>query len=258
MERNEISWKREEIRLAFEDRIKGKKGAPEKRTAFLAAFERISHLNRLDEEVRYFSRDIAAKLHRESKALREKQWREGEGRKLAEKAGRNYDEHGYASGDYRVTTVLDFVPPWESVTAPYLDSGGEGLALIAITRTRKYAKSSKWYPSEARSAFLVGRNEAGTYFAHAVPADCISVAGAVSWIWGGREADLISRQGDIALIRGNAGPKLPAALPEGHIVNHDLGVIQHKTHPDLRIPGKGERIIIGRRATPRASAETRD
>ncbi len=181
-------------------------------------------------------------------------------KRLAEGAGYASDEHGtYKRGDWWSVKALDFVGPEVSVAAPYLDQGGEGLGLIAVQRKRVYAKSSRWFPSHAESRYLVGRNEIGTYFAHPVPNSCTSVVEALDWIWSGNAwvnetANIIARQGDIALVKGK-GPKVPD-LPKGHRVEGEQ--IVHNTHPAIRLPGKGERIIVAKRAAARVSPGTRD
>lgn len=187
-------------------------------------------------------------------------WRRmmGKGRqaeKLATDAGQMWDEHGSSRGDYLTTTGLDWVNPAEAKATPYCDMGGRGLALIEITRKRVYAKSSKWYPRETSTRYLVGRNEAGTYFAHAVPAKIGSVRGAVDWIWNGKAEAIIARQGDIALITSRGPARIPP-LPSGHRVNGSM--IYHETHPAIRKPDYGEAVIVARRAVVRASNETRD
>jgi len=194
-----------------------------------------------------------------SHEVRRRAWEQGHALALAKKAGYTSDEHGtYLRGDHFSVGPLDFVPPWEAQVAPYCDLGGEGLALISVTRTRVYPKSSQWRPSSVATKFLIGRNEAGTYFAHPVSPRCNTVEAALDWIWGGKASDIIQRQGDVALIGSNGGPRMPASLPHGHVVDEAAGVIRHATHPDLPLPGKGQRIIVGRRAAERASAATRD
>lgn len=176
---------------------------------------------------------------------------------LARHAEVYYDDHGSSRGDYRTTRGIDYVPPDEARQAPYCDLGGRGLGLISVLRRRHYSRSSGYFPSTACDVYLVGRNEAGTYFAHPVHG-VASVRSAVQWIWRGRADQIIQRQGDIALIRGS-GPKLPnSGLPAGHEIDEEAGVIRHATHPDLPMPGKGERIIVGRRASERAAWGTRD
>jgi len=187
---------------------------------------------------------------------RVRQWRKRSALRLAEMAGQKFDEHGYDRGDYLTTYALDFIAPHEgSANAPYLDAGGEGLGLISICRTRIYAKSYGHAPGEASTRYLVGKNEAGTYFAHPVSKKCTTVAEAVDWIWSGYSAKLVLRQGDIALISTNGGPKIPT-LPRGHEVKGRR--IMHATHPPIRLPRKGERVIVARRAYIFVSDATRD
>jgi len=176
--------------------------------------------------------------------------------KLARLAEQFYDEHGSAKGDYHTTKALDFVAPKKAESAPFCDMGGAGLGLIAVHRKRIYARSYKFGPHHSQSVFLVGRNEAGTYFSHCVPSDCRQVFSALQWIWNGRANNIVQRQGDIALVKGR-GPKFPE-LPQGHLIDHDKQFIFHETHPPLRFPGKNERIIVGRRAHVYVSEQTRD
>ncbi|NCC59201.1 MAG: hypothetical protein EOM17_16560, partial [Synergistales bacterium] len=190
-------------------KIKGKRGAPElrkpleeRKTKRLSALQRA--YDKLKSELWMSkgwnddgSRQNFIDQWRGRKNSRRYTWGIKQGHALAEKSGQNFDEHGSSSGDYLSTSVVDYVSPWDgSATAPYCDMGGEGLALIRITRTRVYAKSSKWFPARAFTLFLVGKNEAGTYFAHPVAKTCETVADAVQWIWSGRAKDIIARQGD--------------------------------------------------------------
>lgn len=179
-------------------------------------------------------------------------------RTIAANAGLVPDGHGsyHRRGDHIIAVdVLDYVEYSTAKQSPYWDQGGDGLALVSVTRRRVYAKSSKWWPKSTTSTFLVGRNEVGTYFSHAVPSRVCTVLEAVQWIWSGRAYRIFYRQGDIALVRA-AGPKLPAALPASHVVCGDH--IEHPTHPDIPLPGVGERIIVARRAVAHATAESRD
>jgi hypothetical protein len=177
---------------------------------------------------------------------------------LAEQAGINFDEYGSSRGDYRTTRGIDYVAPSTAKNSPYFDMGGAGLGLVSVTRETVYAKSCTWRPSSTTEHYLVGRNEAGTFFSHRVPTSCTTVLDAISWMWEGRQGDIVLRQGDIALIHGS-GPKGLDKMPSGHKV--DGTQITHATHPTIRVPGKGERIIVARRAGIRgngASTETRD
>lgn len=224
----------------FEARTSGQRGAEEARDRFWAALERL-----------YVHPAPPAHLDHEARLAR---WKARSAIALAAAAGEHYDEHGYRRGDYLSTRGLDYVPPHLSATAPFCDLGGAGLGLIEIVRTRIYPSSSQWRPSSVSTSYMVGRNEAGTYFSHPVPAGCKTVLEAVQWIWSGMASRILQRQGDVALIWGS-GPKLPA-LPRGHRIEGDQ--IVHATHPALPLPGKGQRVIVGRRAAERASAATRD
>lgn len=174
---------------------------------------------------------------------------------LARMAGLRFDEHGSTRGDYRSTSVLDYVAPTDAKAAPYCDMGGGGLALVEVERKRVYAKSSKWWPQTTSDRYLVGRNESGTFFAHAVTKKVSSVREALDWMWGGLSEKIVRRQGDVAVVSAR-GPKMPASLPSGHLVNGDK--LEHATHPTIALPQKGERLIVARRAVARAADETRD
>ena len=229
----------------FEGRVSGKKGAEDARDRFFSCLKNIYKKEKLD--VLVLSRE-----QRKNRFIRES------AEKLAALAGQKTDEHAvWSSGDHLTVYGLDFVGPWESAKAPYFDMGGEGLGLVRVTRKRVYAKSSNYLPSYVSTNFLVGKNEAGTYFSHPVSLNCETVAEAVQWIWGGKAYQIIVRQGDIALIDGNGGPKMPKYLPNGHINNGNF--ITHDTHPSIPLPqNPGERIVVGRRAAERASEATRD
>ena len=140
-----IGWEKRETRLQvlekFEGRISGKRGAEDARDRFY------KNLKRLYPPVqRTYFRNHASRLQT---------WKRKMAETLSKKAGANYDEHGYARGDYRTTYGLDYVGPWESAKAPYWDMGGEGLGLVRVDRKRIYAKSSKWRPSSVSTYFLV-------------------------------------------------------------------------------------------------------
>ena len=181
----------------------------------------------------------------ERSARRRHNWQMREGRRLAELAGYRTDEHGtYGRGDHLRVGVLEYIPARDAKGAPYHDLGAEGMALICVSRKRVYARSSSWGPSTAEAYFVVGRNEAGTYYAHPVTA-ASTLAEALAWMWQGYE--VIARQGDIALVRGGRSGYVPE-LPTGHTLTADG--ITHPTHPLLPLPGKGERVIVARRARP--------
>lgn len=178
------------------------------------------------------------------------------------------DEHlGYnEAGSAMKTRCIDYVEPTTARSAPYLDFGGLGLALVAVERRQR----SRWQirhgyfgGSYANERYLCGRNEAGTYFSHRVRSDICSVLGAIDWIWSEKSCDIVRRQGDVAVIAGNGGPKYPSTgLPESHCIVRDMlseeEWILHPTHPPIRAPGKGERVIVGRRAAQKIVPQSRD
>lgn len=190
----------------------------------------------------------------------------------------SYDEHGgyKAKGDYRESEVLDYVDARKAKKVPYCDMGGRGLVLVTVTRTRYYGKHTFhnpqtgnhncYRPSSVNDTYLCGRNEVGTFFAHCVPNSCETVEEALDWIWRGQAHLILQRQGDIALIRGNGGPRMPTHLPSGHErlrikpfgVKTELPWLVHPTHPALPLPRKGQRIIVGRRAAEKGTGGTRD
>jgi len=177
-------------------------------------------------------------------------------RKLARGARLMADEHksSWQNGsDDSAISCRDYVTPKKALKTPYLvvdSANNEGLALIEIERERTYSRTSEWRPSTRTSCWLVGRNEAGSYFSHAIPANSArTVAGALKWIWKG--ATIIRRQGDIAVAAGRARA---VELPWGHqIAKSDIAtraaVVTHATHPDMTAPGAGEYFVVARRST---------
>jgi hypothetical protein len=158
-----------------------------------------------------------------------------------------WDEHGGISPDETVHGV-DYVAPAEAKAAPYFDMGNAGLALVTASRTTEYRGRYKGYRSTCTEWYVVGRNEAGSWFAHRVKAGCgHTVREAIDWIWSGHADQIVRREGDIAVVAA-PGPKGLGKLPLGHVVSDDGRQIEHKTHPTIAAPGKGERAIVGRRA----------
>lgn len=178
------------------------------------------------------------------------------------------DEHlGWnETGDAVSTSVLDYIDPQKSVNPPYLDQGGMGLALIGVTRERRsrwQLRNGYYRGSVAHEVYLCGRNETGTFFSHRVRSNISSVLSAVDWIWSGFANYIVRRQGDVAIISGVYGPRMPASLPDGHCVVRDAlsgeQWVMHHTHPPMLAPMKtGERLIIGRRAARKIYRQTRD
>ena len=246
-------WRKRDVILPIieklEARISGKRGAEDARDRFFEAMKKIYLTPKNYPSVSYPTPEACHKA-------RLARWKKTSAEALAGMADLRSDEHGSWRGNHLSVYGMDFVGHWESAAAPYWDMGGEGLGLVSCTRTRVYA-GNKWGNSSVSTTFLVGRNEAGTYFSHPVSPGCSTVEDALQWIWSGKAHQIIQRQGDVALIGGNGGPKMPSYLPRSHKVQGDI--IVHDTHPDLPMPAeKGQRIIVGRRAAERASEATRD
>lgn len=239
-----------ELTDRFEARIKGKKGAPARREKFYAALDRI----------RSTMWPRPADKHPSQKD-RKWNWCKKQALYMCSMCDTlHVDEHGVGDfwGDDLRASVLAFISPHHgSKNAPYFDMGGEGLALVRIDRRRTYSKAytARYGHGHAWTTYLVGKNEAGTYFCHAVNKKLTTLRAAMDWIWDGHSTDIIQRQGDIALICG-AGPKIPKNLPSGHVIEGDI--IKHATHPDLPMPKKGQRIIVGRRASTTVGQNARD
>jgi hypothetical protein len=86
-----------------------------------------------------------------------------------------------------------------------------------------------------------------------------SVRDAIWWIWSGKQDRIIARQGDIALATGRGKYRLPS----GHTLTTDATGrryygVTHATHPVLPAPGKGQTILIARRAATHVNGGTRD
>lgn len=248
--------KASDIKMQYFAKVKGKRGAEEKRQQFLEKYEQITKMrNELNQAITRNYRELRIMHWKNSHKQRHWDWQKKMALALAEKAEMYHDEHGSSRGEYLSTQPLDYVHSHESHKSPYFDMGGEGLGLITVQRKRVYANCCSWGPSMVSTTFLIGKNEAGTYFSHSVPMSCDTVKNAVAWIWNYQQDNIIQRQCDIALIKGK-GPKIPKNLPSGHVVKEDG--VYHATHPTIPLPGVGERIIVGRRAAERASNATRD
>lgn len=105
-----------------------------------------------------------------------------------------------------------------------------GIALVEVTRVTTYARSSRWMPSKARGRFLVLLDENGGWTLANVSKHAENVCEAIKWRWGvvpEKIVCLYDRR--LALVQGK-GPKGLEHLPD------DVS----------RIPGKGERVIVGR------------
>jgi hypothetical protein len=147
------------------------------------------------------------------------------------------------------------------------------LAIIQIRRF--YRKKQGYYPSIRKNYFLLGRNEDGTVFAHAVESAVIHSAirrgvdpilAVQKWIFG-FDYERVLRQGDIALIPCSRRPAAPPLAKRTAIVNktHALKANQllengelyaknpHLTHvpgahPEVQGLNKWYRVAVGQRA----------
>lgn len=194
---------------------------------------------------------------------------------LAAAAGLSSDEHGnyYDRGDHTAVSVVSSIHDRRDLRKAF--AAGDRLLLVAQRRRRVYAKSSTWYPSDRTDKFLVGRNESGSAFAHAVPANIGTVTEAVSWIWAG--ADVLERHGDVAIVATTRAIATAIPVPaqglavdtaRSHMVlggeyrrNGALYIrdaVLHHTrnqHPDVVTPpGQWVRVVVGRRSTRAASS----
>ena len=190
--------------------------------------------------------------------------------KIVHGAGISPDEHGSwnRGGDYHSIVVLDAVlDPLNMVQ--YL-AFGEGIALVADDRQRTYAKSSKWRASTRRDVYLVGQNESGTYFAHAVPSDMRSVAAAFRWIWDGNQIE--SRNGDVGIaipkvtIKKN-GEQKKVHIVDSHYVEGEIlqngalyarnATVYHEKgqHDPVKIGNEWRKIVVARRSTKASSTK---
>ena len=124
-----------------------------------------------------------------------------------------------------------YLGPPDTEAAPYLDGGGRGLSVIDVETEALSFYQERWRLFVLTERYLVGQNEVGTAFAHAVPtrSETSTVAGALRWIWSGYCP--VHRQGDIAIVEA-VGPRMPAQLPWGHQVDEAAGVVRHAMHPD--------------------------
>jgi len=213
---------------------------------------------------------------KERKEKREKDKAQQQVINICQSLNWNIDEHGgfaghgkygtstYNRGDYFSISILDILPYKKSYRKPYFNMSKDHLplSLVRLNRKRVYARSSNWFPHTTSSLYLVGQNESGTYFAHAVSSrlqasdkrrNNPTLLDALLWIWNCPLDLLLRRQGDIAVVKSSGRSHV---LPAGHMLQGDM--IIHETHPSIQAPGKGEKIIVGRRAKPAVDGQTRD
>jgi len=213
-----------------------------------------------------------AKLQREYKKSKEYRelTRRAEFLDLAQEAGLNHDEHGgYSSrGDHFTLTILDYA--WKKQDLKRCFACGKYLGLVSETRVRVYARSSKWRPSSRSDHFVVGTNENGVPFCHAVPNTIVSLIDALDWIWTSHEIE--ARQGDVAVVKCNLKHVKPMyeevqVVPPSHVVRGEIyekqnqifaknAILFHKKgqHPDIIIEDEWKKIIVARRSNRRESS----
>lgn len=189
---------------------------------------------------------------------------------LAVEAGLHPDEHGsYRDrGDHFSLSVLDVI--WKPIELLKLHAAGDMLALVNQSRTRVYAKSYKFGPGERSDIYLVGYNESGTRFCHAVAQHLRTVADAVAWIWG--DEPITARHGDVAITPARKpirGGEIVTELQivDRHVVTGEVyrngalyarnAVLHHAAsqHPDITIGNEWHKIVVARRSTRSPSSK---
>lgn len=213
----------------------------------------------------------AAKRDVERKIWQEKQKR---AIALAEETGRLVDEHGGFStrGDHFSINVKDVVD--DPLKLRGFHASGNMLAVVGQSRRRVYA-GHHWSPSVCEDMFLIGKNENGVAFAHAIPAQIETVHSAVSWIWDvDNIEDVIDRHGDVAVIKTKmtfkSGIVGKIAVLDSHVFEGEYkkngaiyvrnGVLHHEKnqHPDVKIGNEWVRLKAARRSERKVSIGSSD
>jgi hypothetical protein len=195
---------------------------------------------------------------------------------LAESTGRLFDEHGgmYSRGDHHKINVIDIVD--DPLRLRKLHASGKILALVEQERVRVYAKSSKWGPSSRADKFLVGTNENGIPFAHAVANTVTDVEDALRWIWDVKDLEsVVDRHGDVAVITIGKQFVSPGQFGEVSVIDSHVfsgefkkngalfvrnGVLRHlkEQHPDVKIGNEWVRLKAANRSERRVATGSRD
>jgi hypothetical protein len=181
---------------------------------------------------------------------------------LAQRAGLEHDEHdGYERGDWFTLKVVEFIH--KSSDLQRYHAAGRFLGLVAHERKRVYARRYRYGPSYAHHAYVVGENESGTPFAHAVPAaHCRTLEQAMDWIWQGNKLE--SRQGDVGIaactlkhVRGEEGEVriINSHIAVGEIrrngglyLRHGFIVHTKNQHPRIHVGNEWKKIVVARRS----------
>lgn len=188
---------------------------------------------------------------------------------LALEAGLIHDEHGGYSGrgDHFSINTVDYV--WKKKDLKKYFACGKYLGLVTESRTRVYARSSKWHPSSRVDSYVVGTNENGVAFCHSVPNNISTLEHAIKWIW--RDCVIEARHGDVGVadckLKHVKGEIEDIRIIDSHYVRGEIykkqnqifvrnGVLYHKKrqHPDVEIGDAWKRIIVGRRSTRSVSS----
>lgn len=225
-----------EIQSRHAARVAGKRGAPQRRAVVAAVADRIRRA--VSPPAGSWPADLPI-LRRES---RRRAWIARSAQRLAAAAGLAEVGRSWDAGRITAVDGRDYMRAADVIAAGL---GVGELAIVSVTRTRTYAPSCRWRPSERRQTYLVGVSpETGATWAHAVPASCQSIRTAWRWIWRcGDPRDVVAYQGDVAVIRRRGQHD---TLPERHELAGDQ--IIHPSHAPIAAPLRGERITVGRRA----------
>jgi hypothetical protein len=183
-------------------------------------------------------------------------------RQLALQAGLEHDEHGgYLSrGDESKLYVEDFV--FRAADLRRYHASGPYLGLVTQARTRFYNR--RYSPSTLTQKYLIGINENGTPFCHAVSANCENLHDAIAWIWETQVHRVIARHGDVAVLKSNlrnaTGERGELIVIDSHVFSGEYrqngalyvrnGVLRHTKdqHPDIHIEDEWRRLKVARRA----------
>jgi len=197
------------------------------------------------------------------KTLEYREWRrQKEIRALAIRAGLEVDEHGSYSedGDTFYFDIHDYV--WRKPELRKCHACGKYLAVVEVTRVRRYSNSSKYYPSIRRDLYLIGTNENVVPFCHQIPQEYKTISKALAWIWNWRAIE--ARQGDVAIVPSHLkhvkGQRNDIRIVDSHRVEGEIyrngsihvrnARIYHtkKQHPDITVGDEWKLIVIGRRS----------
>ena len=150
---------------------------------------------------------------------------------------------------------------------------GNLIGLIRHTRRRVYGRSSTYRKSDRADVYVVGRNENGQPYRHQVSSRIANLADAWAWIWGG--AEIVARQGDVALAASRLSPTTRGEEADVDVVGHSRhrflgevyqnghlsvrgGFLYHtgEQHPTIPVPrDRWLRVVVGRRSERALSSQ---